>query len=278
LALYKVEAKEEQQQARIDLLNKDNQLKQQQLQEEAFMKKILITCFITFGLLGVIIFRYTMLKRRNEKLRLENKMKEQQLASERKQAELQKQTSELEIQALRSQMNPHFIFNCLNSINLFILKNETETASDYLTKFSRLIRMVLNNSKHKYVTLNEELDCLELYIQMEQLRFNHSFLYKIKCSADIDAEEMLVPPLLLQPFVENAIWHGLMNKENGTGNLGISLQLKDAILECIITDNGVGRKAAKELSSSSSPKHRSMGLQITKDRISLLDKNRENTL
>ena len=82
---------------------------------------------------------------------------------------------------------------------------------------------------------------------------------------------MLVPPLLLQPFVENAIWHGLMNKENGTGNLGISLQPKDAILECIITDNGVGRKAAKELSSPA-PKHRSMGLQITKDRISLLDK------
>lgn len=271
LALYKVEAKEEEQQARIDLLNKDNELKKQQLQEEALMKKILIGCLITLVLLAIIIFRNIILKRRNEKLRLENELKEQQLASERKQAELQKQTSELEMQALRSQMNPHFIFNCLNSINRFILKNETETASDYLTKFSKLIRMVLNNSKHKYIILNEELDCLELYIQMEQLRAKNSFRYKMKCAANIDAEELLVPPLLLQPFVENAIWHGLMNKEYGEGNLDILLQQKDEILECTITDNGVGRKAALELSSKSTAKYKSMGLQITKERIALLD-------
>jgi tetratricopeptide (TPR) repeat protein len=281
LALYKVESKEEEQQARIDLLNKDNQLKQQQLQDEALMKKILIACLIVFILAGIIIFRNIILKRRNEKLRLENELKEQQLASERKQAELQKQTSELEMQALRAQMNPHFIFNCLNSINRFILKNETEAASDYLTKFSRLIRMVLNNSKHKYIPLNEELDCLELYIQLEQLRFKNSFGYKIKCAADIDAEELLVPPMLLQPFIENAIWHGLMHlphrqagKECNQGHLEIFVQQKDEIIEYTITDNGIGRKAAFELSSKSTAKYKSLGLQITTERIALLDKER----
>ncbi|HEX5152708.1 MAG TPA: histidine kinase [Parafilimonas sp.] len=271
LALYKVESKAEEQQARINLLNTDNQLKQRQLKEEAFMKKILIACLVVLILLSVIIMRNIVLKRRNEKLRLENVLKEQQLLSERKEAELQKQTSELEMQALRAQMNPHFIFNCLNSINRFILKNETEPASDYLTKFSRLIRMVLNNSKHKYITLNEELDCLELYIQMEQLRFKNSFNYKIKCSADIDMEETLVPPLLIQPFAENAIWHGLMQKESGEGNLAILLQQKNEILECTITDNGVGRKVALELSRNATSKNKSLGLQITKERIALLD-------
>jgi tetratricopeptide (TPR) repeat protein len=269
LTFYKAEAKEEEQQARINLLNKDNQLKQQQLKKEALIKQILGACLIVLMVLTVIVFRNIILKRRNEKLRLENELKEQQLASERKQAELQKQTSELEMQALRSQMNPHFIFNCLNSINRFILKNETESASDYLTKFSKLIRLVLNNSKHKYITLNEEMDCLELYIQMEQLRSKNSFRYKIKCAATIDAEEMLIPPLLLQPFVENAIWHGLMNREDGAGDLNILLQQKNELLECTIADNGVGRKAALELSSKSA-KHKSMALQITKERIALL--------
>ncbi|MEP7230338.1 MAG: histidine kinase [Ginsengibacter sp.] len=286
LVLYKSEARDEQQLAKINLLRKDNELKQQQLDEEVLMKKILITSLVLLVSLAAIIFRNIILKRRNEKLRLENELKEQELISERKQAELQKQTSELEMLALRAQMNPHFLFNCLNSINRFILKNETETASDYLTKFSRLIRMVLNNSQHKYITLNEELDCLELYVQMEQLRVKNSFRYKIKCTADIDTEEVLVPPLLLQPFVENAIWHGLMNlpdqqtgKEYGEGNLDIFLQQKDEILECIIVDNGVGRKAASELSKSSTSKYKSMGLQITKERIALLDNEQgENSI
>ncbi|MEP7230336.1 MAG: histidine kinase [Ginsengibacter sp.] len=199
--------------------------------------------------------------------------------NEKKLADLRHKAAEQDMQALRSQMNPHFIFNCLNSINRFILKNETETASDYLTKFSRLIRMVLNNSNYKYIALNEELDCLELYVQMEQLRVKNSFRYKITCNADLDAEEILVPPLLFQPFVENSIWHGLMNKESGEGNLDILLQQKDEILECIIVDNGVGRKAASELSKSSTSKYKSMGLQITKERIALLDNEQgENSI
>jgi len=114
------------------------------------------------------------------------------------------------------------------------------------------------------------LDCLELYIQMEQLRFKNSFRYKIKCSPEVDAEETLIPPLLVQPFVENAIWHGLSYKEDDGGNLDINLQQKHEILECTITDNGIGRKAASEFSGKSAVQHKSIALQITKERIALL--------
>jgi tetratricopeptide (TPR) repeat protein len=281
LALYKVEAKEEEQQARIALLDKDNQIKQQQLQEESLQKKILVGSLATLVLLGIILFRNAILKRKNEKHRrelAENELQIQKLEGEKTKAELQQQAAELEMQVLRAQMNPHFIFNCLSSINHFILKNETATASDYLTRFSSLIRMGLNNSKHKYVTLSEELDCLELHIQLEQLRFKNSFRYIIKCSENIDTEDLLVPPLLLQPFVENAIWHGLMLKK-GTGKLDIRLQLKEEALECTITDNGIGRKAASDLNNKTATKYKSMGLQITQERIALLDKEQgENSI
>ena len=108
----------------------------------------------------------------------ENELTIQKLESEKKQSDLQQQATELEMQALRAQMNPHFIFNCLNSINGFILKNESETASDYLTKFSRLIRMVLNNSQRKFISLEDELETLGLYLYMEKLRFTNTFHYK----------------------------------------------------------------------------------------------------
>ena len=233
-----------------------------------------IESIIGLVLLGGTIFRIIILSRNNKKhVRelAENQLQIKRLESDTTKAQFQQQATELEMQALRAQMNPHFIFNCLSSINHFILKTETETASDYLTKFSRLIRMLLNNSKHKYITLNEELDCLELYIQMEQLRFKNSFHYKIKCSSEVDAEEILIPPLLIQPFVENAIWNGLSYKEDQRGNLDVNLQKEQEILECTITDNGVGRKAALAFSNKSVAQHQSIALQITKERIALLD-------
>lgn len=122
------------------------------------------------------------------------------------------------MQALRAQMNPHFIFNCLSSINRFILKNESQAASDYLTKFSRLIRMVLTNSKQDLITLDDELEMLRLYLEMERLRFKYSFDYNISFRNETDPENIFIPPLLLQPFAENAIWHGLMKRRTGTFN------------------------------------------------------------
>ena len=179
------------------------------------------------------------------------------------------------MQALRAQMNPHFIFNSLSSINHFILKNESKIASNYLTRFSRLMRMVLMNSQKPLIALEDELQMLGLYLEMERLRFKNSFDYRITFLNVIDSDNIFIPPLLLQPFCENAIWHGLMHKE-GQGRLDIELILQDNILNCIITDNGVGRGKAEELNSKTAEKQKSMGLKITTDRLALL--NREKSL
>lgn len=280
LALYKVEAKEEQQQARIDLLHKDNQIKQQQLQKEGLLKKLMIGSFIALALISIILFRNALLKRKNEKHKrelAENELQIQKLESERTTAGLQQQATELEMQALRAQMNPHFIFNCLSSINRFILKNESEIASDYLTKFSRLIRMVLNNSRQKMIILEDELEMLRLYLDLERLRFKNSFDYSIIFHNNFDAASIFIPPLLLQPFAENAIWHGLMNKE-GKGILEVAFELENNVLICHITDNGVGRKKAEALKSKSIEKQKSMGMKITAERLALLNKDVEKTI
>ena len=129
------------------------------------------------------------------------------------------------MQALRAQMNPHFIFNSLNSINRFILQNNKAQASEYLTKFSRLVRMILQNSQASYITLESELDALKLYLELEALRFDHRFAYKVNVSKDLDIEVLKVPPLIIQPYAENAIWHGLMHKEE-KGNLEIDILME----------------------------------------------------
>ncbi|HMG68031.1 MAG TPA: histidine kinase, partial [Chitinophagaceae bacterium] len=206
-----------------------------------------------------------------------NKLQLQKLESERTRAELQQQATELEMQALRAQMNPHFIFNCLSSINHFILKNESEIASDYLTKFSRLIRMVLNNSKNPLINLEDELEMLRLYLDLERLRFNNSFDYNIGFNNHFDISSIFIPPLLLQPFAENAIWHGLMNKK-GQGILEFAFELDNHVLNCYITDNGIGRKKAETLKSKSSEKQKSMGMQITAERLALFNNNTEQTI
>lgn len=263
LVLYKVEAKEEQQQARIKLLHKDNQITQQKLQKESLQKRVLTGGFIALFLLSIIILRNITLKRRYEKLQ-----------SERKQAEMQQQATELEMQALRAQMNPHFIFNSLNSINRFILKKQSSEATAYLTKFSRLIRMILNSSANATVSLTEELEVLQLYMELESLRFDQKFTYKIECDPEIDADFIKVPPMLLLPYIENAIWHGLMHKV-GEGNLWINIYQEESKLICTITDDGIGRKMATELKSKSANAHKSMGMRITADRIALWQQQKQ---
>lgn len=272
---YKKTAEDAKTEARIGFLNKDNKIKEQQLKQEAIVKKSLLAIFITFTFLGIYVFRNLRLKRKNDQLarqQAEDELKVQQLENEKKQSELQQQAAELEMQALRAQMNPHFIFNCLSSINRFILKNESETASDYLTRFSRLIRMVLINSQKSLIPLEDELEMLRLYLDMERLRFKNNFDYTIQYRNSIDAGAIFIPPLLIQPFCENAIWHGLMHKQED-GQLDISIQLEDNVLNCTITDNGVGREKAAEFNSKSAEKEKSMGLKITAARLALLNKD-----
>lgn len=177
-----------------------------------------------------------------------------------------------QLTALRAQMNPHFIFNALNSVQQFILKGDVDQANRYLSKFSRLQREVLNNSDQNFISLDKEIEILKLYLELEQLRFNENFDYTILLEDDIDPDELKIPPMILQPFIENAIWHGLMPKQ-GMKKLSLVFKLvNDDMLECIVEDNGIGREAALKLKNETQagPKHQSRGLRLVYDRLQLL--------
>ena len=186
--------------------------------------------------------------------------------------ELEKKLSESEMAALQSQMNPHFIFNVLNSINKYILTSDITKASDYLIGFSKLIRMVLENSKATSISLQSDLDALQLYINMEKMRFEGKFESSIEIDNDVDTQFIMIPPLIIQPYVENAIWHGLLQKD-GDNKLKVHIsQPESNQLLITITDNGIGRKKAMEIKSKSASKNKSFGMQITKDRIGIINK------
>lgn len=189
--------------------------------------------------------------------------------------ETKQKMAEVEMQALRAQMNPHFIFNCLNSINRYILKSDQATASLYLTRFAKLIRLILDNSNSHSVTLSNEMEALRLYIEMESIRFEKQFTYSIELEPGLQPDSIFVPPLIIQPYVENSIWHGLLHKEEA-GHLNIQLSLSgEHILKCIIEDDGVGREKAKELKSKSASTKKSLGMKLTEDRLALLNKQAE---
>jgi ligand-binding sensor domain-containing protein len=175
-----------------------------------------------------------------------------------------------EMSALRAQMNPHFVFNCLSSINRFILVNQPDAASAYLTKFSRLIRLILDNSRTETVPLNKELEALQLYIEMEQMRFADRFEYHLEVAPEVQPEHLEIPPLLIQPYVENAIWHGLMHKKS-PGLLKIRVFYEDKNLCIEVTDNGVGRQRAMELKSRSATVNKSHGMQVTAERLDVIN-------
>ncbi len=282
---YKRAAADARNESQLALLGKDVKIKEQRLKQEASFKKFLLIGLLLLFIASVFIVRTLLLKRKNDKLKsmqLENELKMQQLENEKRQTEFQKKTTELEMQALRAQMNPHFIFNCLSSINRFILKNEPDAASDYLTRFSRLIRMVLLNSQKSLITLEDELDMLTIYLDMERLRFKNTFDYHIIFTNRVDAGAISIPPLLLQPFCENAIWHGLrhladpQSGRHEQGRLDIALSMDNKVLHCTITDNGIGRQKAAEIRSKSAEENKSMGLKITTERLALLNQQKEN--
>jgi LytS/YehU family sensor histidine kinase len=168
-------------------------------------------------------------------------------------------------------MNPHFIFNCLNSIKLYTLENDSQTASQYLTMFSQLIRLVLENSRSEKITLEKELETLRLYIELEAMRFKDKVKYQIHVSQGIDQQYTELPPLLIQPYVENAIWHGLMHKKEG-GNILITItQPTEHCLQVEIADDGIGREQAAEYKSKSATRQKSFGLKMTSERIDMIN-------
>jgi two-component sensor histidine kinase len=179
--------------------------------------------------------------------------------------------NELENSALRTQMNPHFIFNSLNTINSFINNNDRTQANQYISKFSRLVRLILDHSRQKKISLKDELEVAELYIQLEQIRFQDRFHFEFTVK-DIDPQITEVPPLIIQPFVENAILHGLLPSPR-EGKLQVSLQKNGEVLYCFIEDNGIGREAARKIKESSGYQRQSHGMEITMKRIELFNKD-----
>ena len=187
-------------------------------------------------------------------------------------AELKAEVAETEMKALRAQMNPHFIFNSLNSISNYITQNNIQTADYFTIKFAKLMRMILEYSEKKEITIAEDLKALELYMKLEAMRMQDKFSYTIHIDPEIDPENTYMPPLILQPFIENSIWHGISPK-NGKGIIKLSIRKDSEMLLCTIEDNGVGRKSSENFKSKeSSGKKKSMGMGITKERINLLNK------
>lgn len=189
---------------------------------------------------------------------------------EEEQTRINKKFAELELQALQSQMNPHFVFNSLGAIQYFIQKNKPEAADAYLSKFAKLMRLFLESSKNKYISLSEEIKLLSLYIELEQMRFDDKFDAEIHVAEEIDTHSRELPSILIQPFVENAINHGLFNKRT-KGCLKIDFQENlGGTLTCTIHDNGVGRKKAEALKKHSTRNYKSRGMQIVRERLQVL--------
>lgn len=235
---------------------KENEIKQLQTQ------KITQRNYYLIGSVFLVLIVFATISR----LRYKRKRDRELLSTE-----FSRQLAQAETKALRSQMNPHFIFNSLNSINSFVLDKKHELASDYLIKFSKLIRLILYNSRSETITIDKELETLKLYVSLESARFDNKFTCSYQVADDVNVGSVMIPPMLLQPFVENAIWHGLMQKE-GEGCITIDIKKQDEeFLNISIVDDGIGREKAAELKSKSAT-HKSHGMKVTSQRIEMMNK------
>jgi ligand-binding sensor domain-containing protein/anti-sigma regulatory factor (Ser/Thr protein kinase) len=192
-------------------------------------------------------------------------------AKEKAAQDLQQKLQELEQKALRAQMNPHFIFNSLNSIQGFILDNDADSANKYLSSFARLIRQTLDNSAHPEISVEDEIRYLGTYLQLEQLRFKQNFVYSVKAAPEVNTVQTFIPGMVLQPFVENAIRHGIQNRKKDGSEVQVKFFLRQDWLWCTITDNGPGRKAVQAIKSSQHIEYQSRGMQLTAERIGVLN-------
>jgi Histidine kinase len=242
----------------VKTLSQENELNKLKRRQLLFYS---IATLATILFIGLYLFNRNRAKQAQLKVELE-----------KKEAEFQKNIADVSMSALRSQMNPHFIFNCLNSIKLYTTQNDTVAASNYLTKFSKLIRMALENSRSETVTLDAELESLELYIQMEAMRFKEKLKYSIVVNKNVDINFIEIPPMLLQPYVENAIWHGIMHKEEG-GRIDVNVRVLENkhTLAITIKDDGVGREKAALLKSKTATEQKSFGTKVTGERLNLIN-------
>jgi hypothetical protein len=192
---------------------------------------------------------------------------DQQLRKQKSEIDnISKKLTELQLAALRSQMNPHFIFNALNSIKKFVLSNDSENADIFLSKFSKLMRLILNTTPEASISLGKEIEMLTLYLELEKLRFGNKLNYNIHVDQSLSEGAIFIPTMIVQPFIENAILHGIMHKE-GDGEINISFFDCSKYLKIEVKDNGVGRKAAEILSRNNDRPHNSFGIEATKTRL-----------
>jgi hypothetical protein len=221
-------------------------------------------------LLLFIFFLWFVIYSRVRRVRLKHNMEKRVL-------KMEKQLVEIQQKALRLQMNPHFIFNSLNSIQSFILTRDIDHAVNYLSKFSQLMRLILNNSGESIIPLADEIKAVVHYLEIEKLRFDNTFDYTITINPEIDEEFVGVPPMILQPYIENSIIHGLVNK-NTKGTIEIVFSFDGANLVCTISDDGIGREKAMRLKSENGLQAASMGMLITQERLDILNRNANHKL
>lgn len=222
--------------------------------------------FITVIIIGSIITYLVYMRMKNIQIKHEG---------EKQILEIEKQMFSLEQTALRLQMNPHFIFNSLNSIQSFVIANDTDKAIHYLAKFSQLMRFILSHSQQSFVPIADEIKAMSIYLDIERLRFDFKFTYDFKIDPAIDTEFTEIPPMIIQPYIENAIIHGILNKE-GSGHISISVGIIDEkFLLCTIEDNGIGREKALLIRERSDLKHKSKGMMITQKRLDILNERSE---
>ncbi|MBS1659631.1 MAG: histidine kinase [Bacteroidetes bacterium] len=260
---YNFSKKEDSLHFQNELLSQHNTLNTLQLRQQWLYSGAALVLLLGLG--GFLYYR-----NRNKQAKLVLQLEKERAEQKQRESEFERKVSDAALHSLRSQMNPHFIFNCLNSIKLYAVENNQEAATAYLGKFSRLMRLVLENSKSDRINLQQEVETLQLYVEMEAMRFKEKLQYEIEIAENMDMEYIEIPPMLIQPYVENAIWHGLMPKEDG-GRLVVAFRCKDDNLKITVTDNGVGRARAAELKSRSATAHRSFGMSITHERIELIN-------
>lgn len=236
---------------------KKQTLSQQKINDEKRKGKVLLFSSIflfSIGFIGFIVYRKIQFRKKEQETSL-----------------YQLQLLDTEMKALRAQMNPHFIFNSLNSISNYIHHNENKVADEYLTKFAKLMRSILENSEKKEILLADDLKALEMYLQLEKLRTNDKFDFQINIDKSVDAENVYVPPLILQPFTENSIWHGFANESIKNGLIKLEFKKINNLLQMAVEDNGVGRfKNQKEMQNEK----QSLGMKITNARLNLLNKEK----
>lgn len=217
--------------------------------------------FIMLMTIAFILIIWAIMLLKIRKIRREEKIK----------TEFSRQLANLEIRALQSQMNPHFIFNSINSIQSFILKNKSEEALGYLMDFSKILRQTLENASREFISLDEELQYIGYYLRLEMMRFDQKFEVEIILPDHVNPQAVLIPPMILQPYVENAIRHGLMHKQNGKGKIDLIFSADADLFKCIVQDNGVGRKKSSEIESWKRPAHKPQSTRITLERIALMN-------